>query len=165
MNKKTEILLFVLLMGILIPIELLCAYLAYETIGEIVSKLYFMAVGINLIFILVAIRYRAVAALAAVALGLVIVPYQLVLGNRLLRVQSEAAAIVAYVYEYKLDTGHYPSDLSEYVFADPAMETYVQAYWVDDSPDWDGFLLSYRVGTESTSHSFSPRHGWGYYPD
>jgi len=165
MKKKTEVLLFALIMATLIPLELLCAYLAYETIGEIVSMLYFFAVAINLLFILVAIRYRAVAALGAVALGLAIIPYQLVLGHRLLRVQAEAASIVAYVYEERLQSGEYPSDLSEYVFRDPAMERYVQAYRVDDSQDWDGFFLSYRVGTESTSHSYSPRHGWGYYPD
>ena len=165
MNNKTEVLLFALIMAILIPLEVLCAYLAYETIGEIVSKLYFFAVAINLVFILVAIRYRAVAALGAVALGLAIIPYQLVLGHRLLRVQVEAASIVGYVYDEKLQSGEYPADLSEFVFEDPAMERYVQAYRVDDSTDWDGFLLSYCVGTESTSHTYSPRHGWGYYPD
>ena len=165
MNKKTELLLFVLLMGILVPLEVLCAYLAYETIGEIVSSLYFIGLAINLVFIVMAIRYRAVAALGAVVLGLAIIPYQLVLGHRLLRAQAEAASIVAYVYEYKLDAGEYPSDLSDYVFEDPAIEGYIQQYWVDDSPDWGGFVLSYRVGTESTSHTYSPQHGWGYYPD
>lgn len=165
MNKKTELLLFVLLMGILVPLEVLCAYLAYETIGEIVSALYFIVLAINLVFIVVAIRYRAAAALGAVVLGLAIIPYQLVLGYRLLRVQAEAASIVAYVYEYKLDTGEYPSDLTDYVFEDPATREYVQDYWADDSPDWGGFRLSYRIGTESTSHTYSPQNGWGYYPD
>ena len=53
--------LFALLMLVLVPLELACAYLAYETIGEIVSHLYFFTVGINLIFTLVAIRYPRVS--------------------------------------------------------------------------------------------------------
>ena len=163
--KKTEILLFGLLLGILVPLEVLCAYLAYETIGEIVSSLYFIVLGINLVFMVVAIRYRAVAALGAVVLGLAIIPYQLVLGHRLLRAQAEAASIVAYVYEYRLNAGEYPLDLSDYVFEDSAMREYIQEYRAGDSTHWGGFLLAYRVGTESTSHTYSPQHGWGYYPD
>ena len=161
--KKAEVLLFVLLMGILIPVEVLCAYLAYETIGEVVSVIYFLVAGINLVFILLALRNRAVAALGAVALGIVIVPYQLVLGHRLLRVEAEAARIVTYAYECKLDTGQYPPNLSNYEFHDPGMEEYIQSYGTDEA--YGGFVLHYRVGTESTSHSYAPKHGWGYYPD
>jgi hypothetical protein len=161
--KKGETLLFGLLMLVLIPIELLCAYLAYETIGEVVSVIYFLAVGINLVFIVLAVRNRTLAALGAVVLGLVIIPYQLVLGQRLIRVQAEAANVVSYVYEQRLASGEYPADLSNYEFHDSAMASYVQSYRPDETRG--GFVLAYRVGTETTSHTYSPQDGWSYYAD
>jgi hypothetical protein len=161
--KKVETWLFVLLLGVLVPLEIFCAYLAYETLGQVVSALYFLAVGINLVFILLAVRSRSLAALGVVALALVIIPYQLLLGQRLVRVQAEAARIVSFAYEQKIATGEYPPDLASYTFYDPEMEKYVQDYQVDAS--LGGFVVFYRVGTETTSHSYSPRYGWGYYPD
>ena len=161
--KKTETLLFALLMLILIPLEIICAYLAYETIGEIVSIVYFLAVGIYLVFIVISVRYRTVAALGAMVLAFAIIPYQLILGQRLIKVQAEAARIVSYLYEQRLGIGEYPADLSSYEFHDPEMEKYVQNYRVDETRG--GFILAYRVGTENTSHTYSPKDGWSYYPD
>jgi hypothetical protein len=161
--KKIEVLLFVLLMAVIVPLEVVCAFLAYETIGEVISALYFLALGINLLFILLALRSRSLAALGVVILALVIIPYQVVLGQRLLRVQAEAARIVTFVYEHKVNSGEYPPDLADYTFNDPEMKKYVQTYNLDESRG--GFVLCYRVGTESTSHWYDPDNGWGYYPD
>jgi hypothetical protein len=161
--RKPTTQLFILLMLVLVPLELACAYLAYETIGEIVSSLYFLAVALNLVFILVAIRYPRAAALGAVALALAIVPYQLMLGHRLLRVQAEASVIVAYAYEQRLATGEYPGDLADYEYRDSTARKYIQRYTTDGS--MGGFFLAFRVGTESTSHTYSPENGWSYYPD
>jgi hypothetical protein len=87
----------------LIPLELLCARLAYETLGEIASSIYFIGViTLNIVCILIAYRYRAIAALCAVGLSLIIIPYQIMLGNRLLRVQAEVTRLVTYVYEQKI---------------------------------------------------------------
>jgi len=161
--KKPEIVLLFLLMASLAPLEILCAYLAYETIGEIISNLYFLAIGFNLIFIIVARRSRTLAALGTVVLALVIIPYQLQLGYRLLRLQAEATQTVAYLYEYKAQTGTYPPDLSRYTFADPALQPYFHEYQAGGQGS--NFLLSYYVGSPSTSHTFSPENGWSYYPD
>jgi hypothetical protein len=161
--KKPSSQLAVLLVLVLVPIELACAYLAYETIGEITSMLYFLAVGLNLIFLIVAIWYPRAGALGALLLALAIVPYQLVLGDRLVRVQEEAARIVAYAYEQRLASGEFPSDLEAYEYDDPKMAPYIQRYMLDDSAG--GFYLAFRVGTESTSHTYTPNLGWGYYPD
>ena len=161
--RKPTTQLSVLLMLVLVPIELACAYLAYETIGEIVSGLYFIAVIINLVFIVVAIRFPRAAALGAVALALAIIPFQLVLGRRLLRVQTEASQIVAYVYEQRLATGEYPADLADYEYRDPTTRKYIQRYAADESVG--DFRLAFRVGTKNTSHTYSPDVGWSYYPD
>ena len=93
MKTRTEIIPFALLLGVLIPLELVCAALAYETIGEITSRLYIIGViGLNALVIALAFRYRVAATLCAVALVLLVIPYQVVLGERLLRVQAERRA-------------------------------------------------------------------------
>ena len=162
-NNRVEILLFILLMGILVPLEVFCARLAFQTLGEVTSVLYFMALGLNLIFVVMAFRSRTLAALGIILLALVIIPYQLFLGVRLVRTQAEASRIVTYVYEEKIDTGDYPPTLANYKYHDPDMEEFIQSYRVE--ADSGGFSLYYRVGTENTSHSYISQVGWGYYPD
>jgi hypothetical protein len=164
MRTRTEPLLFALLLGVLIPLELLCALLAYETLGQVTSSIYFIGiVGLNSLFIILALRYRAAAALSVVLLALLIIPYQVVLGQRLLRVQAEATQIVAFVFEQKVQSGAFPSDLSNYTFHDADMKAYIQSYQLDEVRAQ--FTVFYRVGTESTSHWYSSKTGWGYYPD
>jgi hypothetical protein len=155
--------LLALLMLVLVPLEVACAYLAFETLGEVTSMLYFIAVAVNLLFILLAIRRPGAAAVGAFVLGLVIIPYQAVLGQRLIRVQAEAARIVSYAYEERLESGEFPADLAGYAFHDPGTESYIQNYSLSD--EYRGFVLAYRVGTENTSHTYSPKDGWSYYPD
>lgn len=150
-------------MLVLVPLEVLCAALAYETLGAVMSRVYLLAVGINLLFILLAFRSRLAAASGVIILALVLIPYQLMLVDRLLRVQAEAARIVAYVYEQRLETGDYPSDLSGYAYKDTEMAQFVQEYRRDEVNG--GFRLAYRVGTEWTSHTYTPNDSWGYYPD
>lgn len=161
--ERSQRWLFALLMLAVVPLEIGCAFLAFETLGEITSMLYFMAVAVNLVFILLAVRRPAAAAVGAFVLALAIIPYQAVLGQRLVRVQAEAAGIVSFAYEEKLESGEFPTGLADYVFHDPGTEAYIQRYAPDD--EHGGFVLSYRVGTENTSHSYSPKDGWSYYPD
>jgi hypothetical protein len=164
MKSKNETLLFALIAGILVPLEVVCALLAYETLGEITSMIYFIGIiGINTLLFLLALRYRTVAALGMVGLALLIIPYQIMLGDRLMRVQAETTRIVAFVYEQKLKNETFPSELSGYIFTDTAMKTYIQSYEIDEVSQQ--FTVFYRVGTESTSHWYSSEGGWGYYPD
>ena len=160
---NVEVFFFVVLVGILVPLELFCAYLAFETIGEVTSTLYFLAIGLNLLFIVLAIRFRTLAALGVILLALAIIPYQLLLGHRLVRVQAEASRLVTYAYEERVDSGEFPRDLANYEFHDPEMEEYFQTYRVEE--DGSEFSLFYRVGTENTSHHYMSESGWGYYPD
>jgi hypothetical protein len=161
--KYTEHLLCGLIFAVVVPLEIACAFLAFETLGEITSGLYFVAVGLNLGFLLVAFRSRLAASVAALALGLVIIPYQLWLGYRLVRVQAEATRIVAFAFEQKAKSGSFPSDLSGYAFRDAATAPYFQGYGL--SKREDAFTVRYYIGTPSTSHWYSSKTGWGYYPD
>ena len=161
--KKNETLLFILLIAVLVPLEVLSAYLAYETLGEIMQGIYFLAIGLNLLLIILAVYSRSLAAIGVVILALLLVPYQLTLGYRFIEVQTEVAAIVSHAYEQKIDTGEFPEDLTKYRYQNPDMEMYIQNYRLNE--ERGGFTVIYRVGTESTSHWFSSNDGWGYYPD
>jgi hypothetical protein len=162
-DDRTEKLLLILLLAALVPLEIVCARFAYETLGEVTSSLYLLAVGLNLVFILLAQRSRALAAVGIVLLALAIIPYQLLLGDRLLRLQDEAGRIVAYAYEEKIATGEYPPTLEAYTFHDPDVMPFIQRY--DVEADGTGFTLAYRVGTENTSHTYISQTGWSYYAD
>ena len=163
MNKKVEWVLFSLLMITLILLEALCARLAYQTLGEIMSTVYALLVVLNLVPLWLATRSRAAAALVAATLALLIIPYQLLLADRLWRVQAEADHVLTYLHEQRLSTGQYPANLSEYRFHDSEMAAYVHDYQIDETQG--GFVLSYSVGTPTTSHTYSPATGWTYYPD
>ncbi|MGI5836543.1 MAG: hypothetical protein ACOX87_08645 [Chloroflexota bacterium] len=144
--------------------ELAAAWLAYYTIGEIVSGMLFIALGLNVVPIaLYALRRPVTAVLAALVLFAAIVPYQAVLGHRLLALNDEAGRVVAYLYETRFRTGEYPHDLTGYTFRDAGLQPYFQEYRRD--AESGGFRLNWYVGTPSTSHSYTPRDGWGYYPD
>jgi hypothetical protein len=149
---------------ILFAAELLCAWAAYETIGETVCSLYCLAIVVgNAVILLISFTSRSVATVIAVILAAGIIPYQLVLVQRLVRVRAEAARIAAYAFDGKARTGQYPLDLSGYTFKDEYSRKYIQEYWA--SEEKDDFQVTFCVGTESTSHWYSPKDGWCYYPD
>jgi hypothetical protein len=163
MPNKTETILFVLLLSLLILIEVACALLAYFTLGEVMSSFYLLPIGLNLFFVLLFFRRRRVAVVGMIVLALLLVPVQVVLGIEVVRVQAEAARIVTYVYGYRDQTGHYPADLNEYVFHDLEVRSHFGSYQRDSAPP--GFVLYYWAGSATNSYWYSSHSGWGYYPD
>lgn len=160
---STVLVLLVILAIILISLDAIAAQLAYHTVGAVASALYWAAIGINLPLFAIALKSRMATAIGLVLLGLVLIPYQFALAQRLWRVQVEAARIVASSYEAKINSGAFPTDLSAYSFQDPATRPFIQEYSSDAASG--GFHLCYWVGTESTSHCYSPKEGWTYYAD
>ncbi len=162
-SKSTDLVLLIVLAVTMVGLEFVAARLAYETVGAVASAIYWAAIGANLLFIPIAFRSKLLATVGIVLLGLVLIPYQFVLGERLWRVQLEASRIVAFAYETRISTSSFPTSLVEYVFDDPATEPFIQEYRSDAAGK--EFILCYSVGTESTSHCYSPQTGWTYYPD
>lgn len=155
---------FAALLAVAVVAEFAGASLAYHTIGAVTSSLLFLAVGLNLVPIILHVaRKSSLAVLAALALFVAIVPYQGLLGYRLLALGEEAGKIVSCVYDVRLHTGEYPADLSAYSFHDTNLRPFFQEYRRD--AELGGFGLYWYIGTPSTSHSYTPRQGWGYYPD
>ncbi|MFO1452546.1 MAG: hypothetical protein U1F61_30550 [Opitutaceae bacterium] len=159
----TESLLFGLLLAVLIPLEWHCARLAFETMGEVASGLYYLALGLNLVPILLSRRSVKWAGVGAFGLGLLVVPYQLQLGQRQARIQEEVTRIASYAHLVREKTGSYPSDLTRYSFHDLSVRPYLQAYRL--RPKEGDFMVTFFVSTPNTSHWYSPVGGWGYYPD
>ncbi len=160
---STEAALFAALSVTLIVLEAISALLAYETVGAVVSILYWIGLGANLILLLLVFRGRRAAAAGMVLLALLLVPYQFTLAGRLWRVQTEASQIVAYAFQTRIAEDAFPADLVGYAFHDAAAKPFIGEYR-QDSPG-GGFILCYWVGTPSTSHCYSPKDGWTYYPD
>lgn len=163
--KTGKCILFWLLLATLAGAEIACARVAYWTICEITSRfILFAVIAGNVVVIVFALaRFPRAAGVAAVVLGLLVIPYQLYLGHRLLSVQREADAIVVWAQEQKLKTGRYPADLSGYSWRNPSAKPFIQDYRL---PDPSGeFQLLFFVGTRGTSHWYTPSDGWSYYPD
>lgn len=148
----------------LVVIEIFCGKLAFETLGEITSTLYFFIIAINIIPVLLLIfnKQKHLAIGIVLLIGFIIVPYQFYLGNKLISLKEEAANITAYLYEQKIDNSIYPKDISGYTFAFQELKENFNY----NQGSSNQFTLYYYVGTESTSHFYnSDTKKWGYYPD
>jgi len=158
----SERVLALLVLAILAPLEILAGRLALETLGELDSAFLLLAVGLNLPIALLALWRPLPGALAAIVLGLLLIPEQIFLGRRLVEVQREATAIVTYAYEVRAATGRFPETLDGYTPIDESNLRQIQGYRVLEGGD---FIVLYFVGTRYTSHWYSSATGWGYYPD
>ena len=162
MQLKTKILLGIAITSLLF-LEIFCAKLAYETLGEIDSGLYFFLIILNTVpLILFILKKKNLAAGLLLAIALIIIPYQLYLGNRLLALKEESGNIVAYMYEYHKQSQKFPDELSGYTYHNPDLEKFFSYYkeGVNDA------RLAYYVGSPNTSHYFQTEtKQWGYYPD
>lgn len=148
----------------LVVIEIFCAKLAFETLGEITSTLYFFIIAINIIPLLLLTfnKQKHLAIGIILLIGFIIVPYQFYLGNKLISLKEEAANITAYLYEQKIANILYPKDISGYAFVFPELKKNFNY----NQESANQFRLYYYVGTESTSHFYkSDTKKWDYYPD
>ena len=96
-----------------------------------------------------------------VLLFVAIVPYNLYLMQKMWRVQTEALDVNTYLQNYYEENGVFPEDLSGFVTESGGALSTCIAY----TREKESYVLTYFVGTPTTSHFFRPRDGWNYYPD
>jgi hypothetical protein len=150
-----------LLIAATTAVEFGCAHLAYHTIGEIVSGIYFALLFANLVPTVAMFFSRRWALVTLLLIALLIVPYQAYLGVRWWRVHRESERIVAYVRSVVVSTGQPPSDLKGYTFRDAGAKDFI-AYTVNGGM----YQVNYFIGTGTTSHWWNPGAGkWQYYAD
>ena len=162
MTKINKI-LYLLTLGLLIALEVFCAKLAFETLGEITSGLYMGIVILNIIpIILLTQKKTTLANILFLIIALVVIPWQVCLAKKLTSLKEEAANITAYAYEQRVQSGNFPKDLSGYTFSFPKLQKHFT--YIKESNGQ--FKILYFVGTESTSHFYYSEHQrWSYYPD
>jgi hypothetical protein len=169
-HSKAGLSLLLPLILFLVLIECACANLAYYTLGEIDSALYYMLIWINAMAALISFISVRVGALATLILAVLIIPYQAHLGLRWRLLDQEAAHLIEYLEQQKHQRGAYPMDLAGYRSLSGAIQSSVYdparpwdvMYWPDQP---SGYVVRYHIGTESTCHEYSPANGWSYYPD
>lgn len=149
---------------LLIVLEIFCAKLAFETVGEVASAglLWLVALNIIPLTLLILKKQKEIAMGLLLLIALIIIPAQLYLGYKLLLLKEESANITAYIYEEKINKNTFPADLSGYTFSFPKLQKHFTYLKKSDG----NFEIFYFVGTENTSHFYVSEHKkWGYYPD
>jgi hypothetical protein len=163
--------------SVLIPLEVLAAFLAQYTLIGLSSFVALLLLWANLIPVGLQFVSRARAPLASwTLLGLIalgsLLP-QMRLGMSLLKLESESQRIIAYSYDYKLRTSAFPADLSGYTWRHAELRDHFAYYGnatddkftypFKDSPEYDRsekFSLRYYVGNRGTAYWYSSKKGW-----
>ncbi|MEM9378350.1 MAG: hypothetical protein AAGB93_00275 [Planctomycetota bacterium] len=163
-SKRADRSIFAITLLLLLPLEVICAQSAFHTVGEIDHMVVWFTVAAgNLFALALAALSPKAATVAALLVGATIVPYHLGLIRRHSLVRHEASRIVAFAYEAKAQSGAFPSDLVAFEYERPSVARYIQHYGTDAQAG--GFMVTYCVGTPTTSHWYTPNGGWQYYPD
>ncbi len=149
----------------LVPVELCCAAVAYHTIGEVACAglIVVTVVGNGIVWATLLTRRPRFAGVLVAIIALIVIPDQVRLGVLLLTLDSEARSIVQYLEKTKQDTGGYPPSLGGYNYRFPSSQKHIQTYQI--SPRDGGYIFHWYIGSPTASHWYSPRSGWGYYPD
>jgi hypothetical protein len=161
-SRRADAILFPVIAASAVAAEWQAAQLSFFTLGEVDAALRTLAIGLNLpaIGLLLGGRRRwAYGWIAAVFL--VLVPDQLALLGKWTLADRETRRVVQFVTAEHARTGTYPADLIGYAPASP-----LALGWVVYRPDpQEGFIVSYHLGSENTSHFYTPTYGWGYDSD
>ena len=149
-------------LGVLVALQDFAASFAYDTIGEVASAFLRFLTLLNVVPVFLwGFGLRKTAFALGLALTLIAVPEQMYLLGVWSRNHAEARRIIARLDAEHAKTGAYPADLAGYPFR-PGV---VKADFHYDLSDDRGYVLRYHVGSEGTSHDYSPKNGWFYYPD
>jgi hypothetical protein len=172
--------IFVALTIVLILLEIIASKMAFENFGEITSGFYTILIFANILPILLFIfNFKKSALIILILIGIIIVPENLTLNNKLLKLKEECSNIILFAYQNKINNGSFPENLNEYKFKYPELKEhiYYTPEFINHSDDQeyikDHFGLIYHVGTRNTSHMLmksdyfdnSEYIQWYYYPD
>lgn len=169
--------LFTVAAAVLIPLEILCCFLSLHTIIGIPMLLVVLLVWANAGVVVFRLSkphgYQVASWICLALIAALVIPYQCLLGLRLLHLHSEAKQIIHYAYNYKLQYGGFPRDLREYSFRHSRLRSHFVyfgggqddkfTYPFQDDPKYDRgdkFSLRYFVGDRSTGYWYSSRTGW-----
>ncbi len=148
---------------VLLPTEYYCVASALETQGEVMQALLLMLLGANALGVGLFWWFPRAALAGLLASGLLILPYQVALLDRLTRLNTEMTRLVDSRMRLRAEGKPVPANLDDYQFSDPRLRRFVYRYIVED--DGRDFSLHYFVVQPGITHSFNSKTGWFYYPD
>jgi hypothetical protein len=169
--------LFTAAVAVLIPLEVVCVFAARYTIIGVDVVFPMLLLWANLLPIGMCLLRRDAVSVAPwvvlVLIALAIGVPQVRWGVTLAKLQSEAAHIIAYSYDYRIRHGTFPADLSNYSWRYPALRDHFGyvghgtddkfTYPFKDDPHYDRsdkFSMRYYVGNKGTAYWFSSKKGW-----
>lgn len=162
-DRAIRSVLFAAVCLLVFPTQLLCVDSAVETHGEVVQGLFRVLSVISVVAVLV-FRFAPNFAFAAVLLvACTIIPYQVLLLNRLVQMEDAMKKIVHERTRLQVLGKEVPTEISAYEFSDHWLHRFVQSYIVDK--DSGEFFVSYFIQNPGITRSYSSKTGWSYYPD
>jgi hypothetical protein len=161
--RTSQRILFAASGTVLLPSEYYCVSSALETQGEVMQALLLMLFGANALWVGLFWWFPRAALAGLLAIGLLILPYQVALLDRLTRLNTEMTRLVDSRLRLRAEGKPIPLKLDDYKFSDPRLRRFVYSYIVED--DGRDFSLHYFVVQPGITHSFSSKTGWFYYPD
>jgi hypothetical protein len=148
---------------LIVPVEWLCATAALETQGEVNQAALMVLVAANVLPIAFFKWFPRAAFSALLSLGLLIIPYQVTLMDRLIRLNFEMMRLVDSRTRLRLEGRSIPVALDDFRFSNSGLRKFVYHY--DVAPDGKSFSVYYFVVQPGITHSYSSDSGWSYYPD
>jgi hypothetical protein len=148
---------------VILPTEVYCVSSALATQGEVMQALLKMLLWANVLWVGLFWWFPRAALAGLLAIGLLIIPYQVALLDRLTRLNAEMARLVDARLRLRAEGKPIPLNLDDYTFSDPRLRRFVYSYKVEN--DGRDFFLHYFVVQPGITHSYSSKTGWFYYPD
>lgn len=148
---------------VILPTEFYCVSSALETQGEVMQGLLQLLLWINAIWVGMFWWFPRAALAGLLAIGLLILPYQVALLDRLARLNTEMMRLTDSRLRLRSEGKPIPLSLDDYEFADPRLRRFVYSYKVEE--EGRDFSLHYFVVQPGITHSYSSKTGWFYYPD
>jgi hypothetical protein len=148
---------------VILPTEFYCVSSVLETQGEVMQALLKMLFWVNALWVGLFWWFPRAALAGLLAMGLLIVPYQVALLDRLTRLNAEMSRLVDARLRLRAEGKPIPLNLDDYKFSDPRLRRYVYSYEVEENGR--DFSLHYFVAQPGITHSYSSKTGWFYYPD
>jgi hypothetical protein len=155
--------IFLLAGVVLLPTEFYCVVSALETQGEVIQGLLWMLLWLNVVWMALFWWFPRLALGGLFAMGLLIMPYQVLLLDRLTRLNAEITRLVDSRLRLRTEGQPVPSTLDDYKFSDPQLRRFIGSYGVDENGR--DFYISFFVVDPGISHSYNSKTGWFYYPD
>jgi len=148
----------------LISIEVFCIFQSYANYGWTMPILLSIIASFNILPILFFFIFKKeiAATICALIIGILIIPDQLYLMVKHIKLKEEVANISNYVYQRKLKVGEFPANINDYNFVYPNLKKDI-FYTCENRT----FMIRYSVGTHSTTHWFDSgrMEKWSYYDD